>query len=322
MKQVKQLCYEQLKHMPVEEVKETIQPETSQDLEADLNSILAELLGKELQQEENRPSSYSRSRSTSVGKEDERKGSDGSETSGGLLMESPPLLKENEPDVREFVIRVSDVSEDEGKGGGGGRRREGMRGKQHCLPDQECAESFSAVLPGRSGRPPQGSVAERVDTEDEIELNAKLSGDQIDRELCETSGERPTPGEADNNKGSQSNSDRESSSVEGDWDLSYPPEVPESARLLEMELRKKALESELKRAGLQQAPQESQDQSRCVSHVGDTREQVMVPERRVEDEISDVDVEGAVDESRELELKLRQRALQSLLAKRKQTELT
>lgn len=119
----------------------------------------------------------------------------------------------------------------------------------------------------------------------------------------------------------------ESSATEEYWDGGYAVNVPEAAHLLEMELRRRALESELKRTNSQQmqrgedkAPERTDLQRKQISENVD---------RGTEEDVSSevgsavrgcVGLGGTVDEDgRVLELKLRERALQSMLARRERS---
>ena len=137
----------------------------------------------------------------------------------------------------------------------------------------------------------------------------------------------------------------ESSATEEFWDGGYAVNVPEAAHLLEMELRRRALESELKRTNSQQmqhgddkAPERAGLQRKQISddkapeRTGLQRKQISEDmDRGAEEDVSSevgsaargcVGSGGTVDEGgRMLELKLRERALQSMLARRERSSL-
>ena len=120
----------------------------------------------------------------------------------------------------------------------------------------------------------------------------------------------------------------ESSATEECWDGGYAVNVPEAAHLLEMELRRRALESELKRTNSQQM---QHGDNKAPERAGLQRKQISEDMDRGTEDVSlevgsavrgCVGSGGTVDEGgRMLELKLRERALQSMLARRERSSL-
>ena len=121
----------------------------------------------------------------------------------------------------------------------------------------------------------------------------------------------------------------ESSATEEYWDGGYAVNVPEAAHLLEMELRRRALESELKRTNSQQM---QLGDDKALERTGLQQKQISENvDRGTEEDVSSevgsavrgcVGSGGTVDEDgRVLELKLRERALQSMLARRERSSL-
>ena len=257
MKQVKRLCYDQLKSMDADEVKQTIQPPIS-DWDRGVDAALMELL------EHKAPSPRS--------KEDEEQQTVVPETC------SPPRAT-SEHGMKDFMIHISDVSGDEGS-------------RETSTNPQERDQASTATS-------------------------------------CETSKIEETCAAVVDSDGGQENLkvSSESSATEECWDGGNAVDVPEAAHLLEMELRRRALESELRRANSQQMrhsevkPLESelrraglQQKQSCEDMDTDTAEDVSSEVgsavREGVGHGGGVDVGGKV-----LELKLRERALQSMLAR-------
>ena len=121
----------------------------------------------------------------------------------------------------------------------------------------------------------------------------------------------------------------DSSATEECWDGGYAVNVPEAAHLLEMELRRRALESELKRTNSQQM---QLGDDKALERTGLQQKQISENvDRGTEEDVSSevgsavggcVGLGGTVNEDgRVLELKLRERALQSMLARRERSSL-
>ena len=296
-KQIKQLCYEQLKNMSREDIRTAIHREDGSEMETSLNSMLVDLLGQDTPKGEDRESSPNESSPQS--KSGEVRESSPNESSpqskSGEVRESSPnesspqsksgevsLSHENtweggdetaaesggkvtDPQMEEFVIRVSDVSDDE----------------------RDSSPLESAVDPSCDKRDSDAAL----ESEDRLELTVRATGDDIDRELCGRDVNKLCSStESDKYERECHGNNRDSSSdLDDDDDIVG---VPETARLLEMELRKRALESELRRSGTERK-----------------EEVVPITDTMMEEE--------SVDKGTLLELKLRQRALQALLVKKK-----
>ena len=240
MKQVKRLCYDQLKGMDADEVRQTIQPPPS-DWDGGVDTALIDLLEYEAP-----------SQTTPEPRKDEEK-----QPVDHVPENSGPPKAASESGVKDFVIQISDVSGDEGS------------------METSPLESSPTV--------PSNRTEERCATVDSD------CGQENEKVLSE------------------------SSATEECWDGGYAVNVPEAARLLEMELRRRALESELKRTNSQQM-QNSEDMDRGAEE--DVSSEVGSAVRGC------VGSGGTVDEGgRMLELKLRERALQSMLARRERSSL-
>lgn len=264
MKQVKRLCYDKLKSMDTDEVRKTIQPPVS-DWDGGVDTALIDLL------EYKAPS-----QTTPEPREDEEQ-----QPVDHVPESSSPPKVASESGVKDFVIRISDVSGDEGS--------------MVTSPQKvDQAQSSPTVLScGTNG------TEERCAT---VDSDCGQGNEKI---LSETS------------------------STEECWDGGYAVNVPQAARLLEMELRRRALESELKRTNSQQM-RHSED--KALERTGlkqkqNSEDMDRGPEEDVSSKVGSAVREcvvsgGSVDEGgRMLELKLRERALQSMLARREHSSL-
>ena len=126
-------------------------------------------------------------------------------------------------------------------------------------------------------------------------------------------------------------------SLEDYWLSDFPAEVSEAARLQEIEFRKRALEAELRREERleeerRREDEQSEEEEEMDEKAADEEEEVEgVKEERREDkeheegegemEMGSSNSSVKVDKMGALELQLRQRALQSLLAKKKEQQL-
>ena len=322
MKQVKQLCYEQLKNMTTEAIKETIEPEDT-DLETGLNAVLSELIGKTGESQCELQSSPTDSKSKSISKREEcqrntefvdkhsplKKVATGSNT-----VSSKTVRVESGTSVKEIVIRVSDVSGSESED-------EVKRGKAEQYSDSQldagCAKpslTTSAMDPEEIDRKVSSRATSVGTEEDKIEIHAEMASDETDLELGGQRGFRAR------SLSEESGSGDDLSDAEDRWDLG----IPEAAILLEMELRKRALESELRRTSIQSS--DEHEGSRAGTHSSsdqdmDSAFRASVAACCKESESWDEPTEGGrLDKAQLLELKLRQKALQSLLSKRKTSQ--
>lgn len=262
MKQVKRLCYDQLKSMDAGEVKQTIQPPVS-DWDRGADAALMELLEHE---------------AASPRPEEEQ------QTVGHVPESCSSPRATPEQGVKDFVIHISDVS--------------GEEGTRETSPNPQ--EKDQASTAPSCGTSKIEETCTTVVDSDGGQENLKVSS--------------------------------ESSATEECWDGGYAVDVPEAAHLLEMELRRRALESELRRANSQQMrhsedkPLESELsrtglQSCEDMDTGTTEDVSSEVGSAVREGGGGVDegvgCGGAVDVGgKVLELKLRERALQSMLARR------
>ena len=321
MKQVKQLCYEQLKNMTTAAIRETIEPEDA-DLETGLNAVLSELIGKskesrgKLQDSSTTDSEISRTEESRHSTEPVDKYSPSEELTTGSSTCTPPAKTlpqaESGTPVKEIVIRVSDISgsesEDEAEKG---------KGRQHSCsqPDAECVKSSLSVLatgPEAADKSPmEVSSSATTEAEDEIEIHAvETAFDETDLELGSQRGLRAGNSSREN---LESDSADDLSEAEDNWDSS----IPEAAVLLEMELRKRALESELRRTSSHGSHEQQDTSTDSALHAS----VAACCENSGNVDLWDEPGEGdGLDKAQLLELKLRQKALQSLLAKRKQSQ--
>ena len=327
MKQVKRLCYDKLKSMDTDEVKKTIQPPVS-EWDGGVDATLMDLL------EYKAPSQTT---------PDPREGEEQQPVDHIPESSSPPKAA-SESGMKDFMIQISDVSGDEGS-------------METSTQKVDQAQSSPTVPSCGTNR-----TEERCATVDSDCRQEEVLSESSATEECWVSG-------------------------------GYAVNVPEAAHLLEMELRRRALESELKRtnsqqmqhgdnkaperAGLQRkqisddkapertglqrkqisddkAPERAGLQRKQISddkapeRTGLQRKQISddkAPERAglqrkqisedmdrgTEEDVSSevgsavrgcVESGGTVDEGgRMLELKLRERALQSMLARRERSSL-
>lgn len=268
MKQVKQLCLDQLKNMSQEDITEVLDPKSSIK-PINLDAAVFELLDP--QTEGNRPSDMLSARtigtdssahpsSSSVGVGRERTAEDtqlsGRDDENLIRMEggesgrTSPVTKAKEKED----LRVSEVSENESE-----------------PQTMEC------------------------DTTTE-ELNDEQHASQRHRRL---------PSDSDESDDSSSLSE-----LEDCWLCDFPEEVPEWARLQEIEFRRRALEAELRRAD-----QAEGEGGRVTS------EHCSGVDQEAGKDTGPLQDAGKIDKLGALELQMRQRALQSLLAKKKEHKL-
>ena len=259
MKQVKRLCYEQLKNMDAGELRRTIQLAVS-DWDVGVNTAFMDALGDEVPSQTNPGSTCTQER------KEQRRLEHITESSS-----SPGEVSLADEEVKEFVIRVSDVSGDED-------------GESKVTSTRGTANAMASLTVHSCGLP-----ADQMDVANEkVKSVARDSGDEL---------------EAQDLSGKISDSDP--AAVEC-WGGGYAVDVPEAARLLEMELRKRALESELRRKT--QVPVARHLKDEGVNLNASTKMELSVQEHE--------EVGGVVDVGKALELKLRERALQSMFSRR------
>lgn len=253
MKQVKRLCYEQLKNLDADELRQTIQLAVS-DWDVGITAALVDVLGHEVPSQTNSGSH-------------ERKEQQKSEHVT-KISRSPGEVSLASGEVKEFVIRVSDVSGDE---------------------DGE--SEGTSTTPSLT-----------------VQL-CELPTDQIDiknEKVKSVVGDPDDEPETQNLSGKISDSD--CAAVEECGDGVGAMDVPEASRLLEMELRKRALESELKRKTQIPVERHVEEEGITAKENASTKAELSMQEHRK--------LGGGSDAGKALELKLRERALQSMLARR------
>ena len=260
MRQVRQLCLEQLKAMSTEDIVECVEPPKPPDT-LNVDAAVLELLGTE----------------TAVGAADGN-GSSSAEKKIALtdnVNSNTGNTEREEEEEGEMRERVSEeCSGDEGKVMGTGVE---TWEKSVCVEEDETA--------AEQGSPTQTMECDTTTSDfsrDEEKGKQQLEGES--KVGSEGESESACSG------GNSSDSD-----LEDCWLSDFPQEVSQWARLQEIEFRRRALEAELRRRGE-------------IGEPGETRESVV--ERGLEGE--------KVDKSQAIELQLRQRALQSLLAKKKE----
>ena len=278
MKQVKQLCLDQLKNMSQEDITEILDPGSSVR-PINVDAAVLELLAPQTAGSSpgdgvisattvsTAPSAQPSSSAVSV--ESVKKtnivrttegAAEGSERDNSemMKMEGGKTSSVTEAREKEGRLTVGDVSEDENMA------------PANCSPQtMEC------------------------DTTTE-----ELSADQ--QELTITRG-------ISSDSGTDSD-DSSMSELEDCWLCDFPEEVSEWARLQEIEFRRRALEAELRRSDQAEGKGERREHHSGVDHGPGS-------------EAAPLHDSGKVDKLEALELQMRQRALQSLLAKKKERKL-
>ena len=181
--------------------------------------------------------------------------------------------------------------------------------KRLCVSDMSGDEVMDTTAEMQCPRPSRRSDSSRpetmeCDTTTEESVAVQVCGEQEEEEEEEEEGQGASD-DADDGRGSHSDTGS-SCSLEDFWLCDFPEEVSELARLQEIEFRRRALEAELRKSQLKQGGEESAERKEGGE---EARFKVMEP-----DPSSSV----KIDKMEALELQMRQRALQSLLAKKKQ----
>ena len=324
---MKQLCLDQLKNMSTENIIEIL--DSQQSVRAiNLDATVFELLGPPTANSNTKSSSTavtvdssartsSSSGSSSKGwtRESGKTGvmcvSEGTEMGQGA--DGNPLGMEVESSVgvgeslktgprrssgrkKGITICISDVSGDEGKAGNERYSREEVT--LHDSSPTQTMECDTTTL-------------------DPSAHQTSIRPVQRDRELEQTQQERVDSDD------SESTSSGSLSDLDDCWLCDFPEEVPEWARLQEIEFRRRALEAELRRADQMEVEDEEREGGgeeevrREETGSGGEGKRDVVP-------TLDPPSRGAdekIDKLEALELQLRQRALQSLLAKKKEQKL-
>ena len=190
------------------------------------------------------------------------------------------VRKSHSSSIVEDNLRISDVSGDEGSG-------------------VECKEKVTR----KSSSPPQTMECDTTTTELSVEPQTR-------REVEEDS---------DDNDSRSISSGSSVSDLDDCWLSEFPEEVPEWARLQEVEFRRRALEAELRRRGDQVEGGGGEEEMR--EERGSMGCESERDRESAQDPLPVAPGPVKVDKSEAIELQLRQRALQSLLVKRKEQNL-
>ena len=313
LKHVKQLCLEQLRRMSKEEIVQIIEPR-DQSRELNLDAAVFELMGE--QDSSGKTSgtgtgSVEESVGGNTDRGEERKGDGGggggeggeqggkeeggrrkghiegksSQAGTSHLPECNPPLMEQRNEREKKRLCVSDVSGDEAMD---------TRAKtQLSRPSRQSDSSHPETM--------------ECDTTTEESVAVQACGEQGD-EKEEEEEEEEVSDDDDGGRGSHSDTGS-SCSLDDYWLCDFPEEVSEMARLQEIEFRRRALEAELKRESLSERGGEESAEREEGEEV---KMEVMEP---------NPPPPVKVDKMEALELQMRQRALQSLLAKKKQHHL-
>ena len=303
VKQVKQLCLDQLKNMSTEDILDTLDPQNSVK-RINLDATVFELLGPK--------------------------------TAGNHTEDDASSSMKVDTSARTFSSASTS---------GGDELREGGSSKTGV-----CAAEGAAIERGRRNMDPESRVSTRKshssskeednvsDVSGDDEGNTNRSVECGEKVTCKSSSPLQTMEcdttttdlsvepqtrrevEVDSDDDSVSISSGSSlSDLDDCWLSEFPEEVPEWARLQEVEFRRRALEAELRRRGDQveggggkEEMKEERDSVACE----DERDRELT-----QDPLLAAPGPVKVDKSEAVELQLRQRALQSLLAKRKEQEL-
>ena len=279
IKQVKQLCYEQLKNMASEEMKKVIMGEAQQlkeeeeeEEEEERQIGVKEIL--ELTKELDDPSEKREAASSCSNSSGELSCSRMEGDSMTERLSSAKLVSRDE----ECELRVSDVSEGESSEGDGDLGEAGGSVRTPCSPQ----DTFSPEAPMGARETPSPSPLE-----DRIELTADSPNGDLNKELHE---EQAIEGACKEQDG-----------------LSL-----ESSQATEMMLRQRALEAVLRRRSSTFRDSEGYAEQQDESHSAEDEEE--------EEERNRESRSPESPESDELEQILRQKALQSMLSKRKTSQ--
>ena len=349
MKEVRQLCLDQLKSMSTEDITEITDPQKHSSKSINLDATVFELLGPQAvdcgageglvtaNTHTGSATAHTGSANTHTGSATAHSSSSASPCGGGdsrnertgdsfktsvnggngqeqksdlpLRMEVENSLCYDESlknssstgvgvsggQVREMT---SDVSGDEGSGVRAMRHSRIVPLKDSLTQTMECDTTTSETA---------------VEQERDYEKTAQTEEGDVELAQQGDSG-------SDDSASTVSSS---SSSLEDYWLCDFAEEVPESARLQEIEFRRRALEAELRRASQREGEREAATGERDSGGGGREEES---PLRMDQEEGEGEDnppssAPGKIDKLEAVELQMRQRALQSLLAKKKEQKL-
>ena len=293
MRQVRQLCLDQLKAMSNEVILDCVEPQKPQE-SLNVDAAVLELLGpSNTASEGNKTSSTVDNSDVGTVKVGGGESGVGGEQSGDVKESSDISGRELQSEegsptqTVECDTTTSDISREDAEHisrGDSGKEDITSRedfDKDHTSRDREREEGHSGISKEGSGR--RDSSKERG----EIVKDGTSRGDTSrgDETREEDAMEEVAESEGESSSGSD---------LEDFWLCDFPEEVSEWARLQEIEFRRRALEAELRRRG------EGGEGVKGMSVGG---------------------CEGdKVDKSEAIELQLRQRALQSLLAKKQELQ--
>ncbi len=354
MKRVKQLCYEQLKHLTTDEIHEAITPTEAGSTvgEPSLSTVLRELMEQEdevVDGGDKSTASKDRGKEgTKVAVETEEQKKVAMEVEEEKDVSSSVVEvhgeKDSESSVEEIVIQVSDVSEDEGESRKGKRRptkglvlqphlpvsqsehRKGELGRETTCKGKNIEEqSVEACTSFAAGNHSKAAP----EAEYQMEVSPKAyKGAQSDEVLCERDSHEQESKVYSDHTGPKPNEHLSEGRVqEKDVDPKYPVEEPsnmEDQSVVELELRNLALESQRKRSGAwREGKQEKVKEKKPVEKALEVSEddkagQVIPSDESEASGTAMVTGGGGADQTTLLELKLREQALQSLLARRRQ----
>ena len=346
-KNVKGLCYEQLKHMTREDIFQTLSPEEPLSPDLNFDSVLRQLMSEDAPEQppmvdrQSADASFTMcglSTPKSLTIEVGTSGESSTVVVSSILQDShssanPDTDKKERKRGTDAALHVSDVSDDEGACST--TQLTERKAKYSHSRGMDCTEgSFSATISAADEEQVEVNVTSHNIVDQELMNLPEPNQHDEDVELCQTN--YTTEQQCSAAVSSDGVSDDGSSSGE-DWEKTCSDEVSEAARLLEMELRKRALESELKKKQESRHKEEERtlddvsgldgymesDGNAKKTSVGRATKYPTVCCRDTPAVGKDEDggkSEGTASLGGGLELQLRQRALQSLLAKRNATD--
>ena len=277
MKQVKQLCLDQLKNMSQEDITEILDPgSTARPINVDaavLELLAPQTAGSSPGEDILSATTVSTASSSAQPSSSTVSVKSGEKTNNVSGTEGAAQLAEGSGREHGEMIKMetSPVTE--------GREKEGKSSVSDVSEDESMAHTNCSTQ------------TMECDTTTE-----ELSADQ--QELTITQG-------ISSDSGTDSDDSSSMSELEDCWLCDFPEEVSEWARLQEIEFRRRALEAELRRA----------DQAECK---GERKEHHSGVDQGAGSEPAPLHDTGKIDKLEALELQMRQRALQSLLAKKKE----
>lgn len=301
MRQVRQLCLDQLKNMLTDDVIEIVDPQSSKNTSLNLDATVFELLGPENEPGKKEDgikteapcedSSHNTEFSTGGGREE------GEETSGEQSIDINERdrvdLERNNQSNSVEVKTKTDVLTNENTG-------------QHddvCVSDVSSGnDSDDAEEEEEAGNSPTQTM-ECDTTTSELSIETTVKRRERESVVRGERERRQIASEEEEDCISVSSADSSLSDLEDCWLSDFPAEVSEWARLQEIEFRRRALEAELRKRG------------EGEKEMG--RLETAVPSQAVPSQA----VTAKVDKSEAIELQLRQRALQSLLVKKKEQNI-